>query len=89
MEKNKELIARIDNQLVMKAHYNLSTNEQKLILFLTSRLNTEREDFNIQRVKVKEIEKFLADGDEKRWGSIYERVDMMCSNISSKKNHFT
>ena len=69
----------------MKAHYNLSTNEQKLILFLTSRLDTDREDFNIQRVKIKEIEKFLSEGDTKRWGSIYERVDMMCSNISSKK----
>ena len=84
-KKNKDLVARLDNQLVMKAHYNLSTNEQKLILFLTSRLDTEREDFNIQRVKIKEIEKFLSDGDEKRWGSIYERVDIMCSNITSKK----
>ena len=83
-DKNK-LVARLDNQLVMKAHYNLSTNEQKLVLFLTSRLDTEREDFNVQRVKIKEIEKFFVDGESKRWGSIYERVDMMCNSITDKK----
>lgn len=84
-ENNKNLVARLDNQLVMKAHYNLSTNEQKLILFLVSRINPERADFNVQRVKIKEIEKFFMDDGVKRWGSIYERVDMMCNNIMDKK----
>ena len=86
MSKKKNLIARLDNQLVMKAHYNLSTNEQKLVLFLASRINTEREDFNIQRVKIKEIGEFLMDGQKgKRWGSLYERVDSMCNSITDKK----
>lgn len=85
MKDKSKQIARLDNQLVMKAHYNLSTNEQKLVLFLASRIDTKREDFNIQYVKIKEIEKFFTDDDGKRWGSIYERVDMMCNSITDKK----
>lgn len=85
MRKGKNQVARIDNQLVMKAHYSLSSNEQKLILFLVSKIDADsRDDFNIQRVKIKDIEKFFAE-EGKRWGSIYERVDMMCNNITDKK----
>lgn len=83
--ENKSVVARIDNQLVMKAHYNLSTNEQKLILFLVSKItNPKDDDFNVQRVSIKEIEKFFSK-EGKRWGSIYERVNSMCDKITSKK----
>lgn len=85
MNKKNELVARLDNQLVMRAHYNLSSNEQKLVLFLVSKIDSSREDFNIQRVKVKDIGHFFVNDDKKRWGSIYERVDMMCNNITDKK----
>jgi plasmid replication initiation protein len=84
MKRRKELVARLDNQLVMKAHYNLSTNEQKLILYLVSMIDSNRDDFNVQRVKIKDIERVFA-GDDKRWGTIYERVNGMCDSISSKK----
>ena len=77
------LVARLDNQLVMRAHYNLSSNEQKLILFLVSKIDANQRDFHRQVVKIKEIERFLSN-DGKRWGSIYERVDIMCGNISRK-----
>lgn len=84
MSNKNKLIARLDNQLVMKAHYNLSSNEQKLVLFLVSRIDSQRDDFNIQKVKIKEIENFFTEK-TKRWGSIYERVDSMCDNITDKK----
>lgn len=78
-------IAKIDNQLVFKAHYSLSMNEQKLILFLISNIDPKaRKDFETQKVKIKDIENlFSVKG--KRWGSIYERVDIMCNNITDKK----
>lgn len=86
MEDNlKQQIARLDNQLVMKAHYNLSSNEQKLVLFLASRIDTRMSDFNVQRVKIKEIERFFVSDKNKYYSSIYDKVDAMCDSITSKK----
>lgn len=82
--KTTNKIAKIDNQFVLKSHYSLSANEQKLILFLVSKINPkERTDFTEQEVKIRDIEKALA-GEGKQWNSIYERVDLMCQSIMSK-----
>jgi len=83
--RKKNKIAKIDNQLVLKANYCLSANEQKLILFLISKIDPKTQtDFELQTVKLKDVERIFAD-DDKKWGSIYERMDKMCSNIMDKK----
>jgi len=83
-KSTKRSIAKIDNQFVMKSHYSLSANEQKLILFLVSMIDPKkRENFTEQTAKVTDIKKALSN-DTKHWGTFYDRLDLMCKNIMEK-----
>lgn len=70
-------VAKIHNQFVFNARYQLSAREQKIILFLVSKIDPiQQKSLLSQVVSVRELEKVLK-GDAKRWGGIYnELVDM-------------
>lgn len=83
-EELSKHVASIKNQFIQKAHYRLSSNEQKLIYFLISNIEPKkRNDFHTQTVKVKDLAKIFTSENGVR-GSIYERVNTMCINIASK-----
>lgn len=90
-KKNNSLIATIENEFVMKAHYSLSAVEQKLILYLASRINPlEDKEFHKQIVAIKDLEAIFlgADADTKKWGSVYSYMESVCDNLLSQTIRF-
>lgn len=77
-------VARIDNQFVYNARYNLSARESKIILFLISKIDPVRQKNLIeQTISVKELEQVLK-GDAKRWGGLYKELEGMRSRLMKK-----
>ena len=77
-------LASIKNDLVLKASYDLSSNESKLLMYLIATIDSKNaSDFELRTVKVKDIEKAFSK-EEKKWGSFYKRLDFMCGSIMSK-----
>ena len=77
-------VARIDNQFVYNARYNLSARESKIILFLISKIDPIRQKNLIeQTISVKELEKVLK-GDAKRWGGLYKELEVMRDRLMDK-----
>lgn len=77
-------VARIDNQFVYNARYNLSARESKIILFLISKIDPIRQKNLIeQTISVKELEQVLK-GDAKRWGGLYKELEVMRDRLMDK-----
>jgi len=77
-------IARIDNQFVYNARYQLSARESKVILFLVSKIDPIRQKNLIeQTVSVRELEKVLK-GDAKKWGGLYEELELLRDRLVRK-----
>ena len=77
-------IARIDNQFVYNARYQLSARESKVILFLVSKIDPVRQKNLIeQTVSVRELEKVLK-GDAKKWGGLYEELELLRDRLVRK-----
>ena len=84
MSSSIKSVARIDNQFVYNARYNLSARESKIILFLISRIDPVRQKNLIeQTVSVKELERVLK-GDAKRWGGLYAELEVMRDRLVRK-----
>lgn len=76
-------IASVKNEFLIKASYDLSSNESKLILYLISTINSKNsKDFDLRQVKVKDLKAVFIDN-KKRWGSFHSRLDDMCRSIMS------
>lgn len=77
-------VARIDNQFVYNARYQLSARESKVILFLVSKIDPVRQKNLIeQTVSVRELEQVLK-GDAKKWGGLYEELELLRDRLVRK-----
>jgi len=82
-------IARIDNQFVYNARYQLSAREAKVVLFLISKIDPVRQkNLMEQVVSVKELEMILK-GDAKRWGGIYKELLSLTRRLVKKGIEFS
>jgi len=97
MKKNRKP-ARIENDVLLKAHYQLSAIEQKLLIMLVSRIDEdlitvvkkkedyskiESKDFLKQRIPISEIKKTIW-GKNKRVGDPIKYLDEVCTNFRKK-----
>ena len=85
---SEKRIAKIDNDFIFKAHYALSAVEQKIVLFLASRidpLNDKR--FIKQVVPIKEIDKILWSGG-KKFGNPYAYLQEVVGDLLDRKIFF-
>ena len=85
---SEKRIVKIDNDFIFKAHYALSAVEQKIILFLASRidpLNDKR--FIKQVVPIKDIEKILW-SNGKKFGNPYAYLQEVVEDLLDRKIFF-
>ena len=83
-EKNDKNLASIKNEFVVKAGYDLTRNESKLLMYLIATIDSKNaKDFELRTVKVKELEKVFTN-DDKKWGSFYKRLDRLCRSVMGK-----
>ena len=89
MDSQKNLVASIENEFIMKAHYSLSTVEQKIVLFLASRINTKTDkEFHKQVIPIKELERIFSTDKNIKWGSVYSYLEMICDKLLDKTIKF-
>lgn len=84
---NKDLVARIENTLIFGAKYKLLPREQKIILYLISKIDPRRDRFHEQIVSVKELEQLLKTEGTK-WGGLYEEMKSFKDRIVRKGLEF-
>ena len=83
MPESKELTVVKSNSII-EAKYKLSTNEQKFILYMVSRLNSyDKQDFTLQKLTIKELQQIF-NMESKTWGSIYQRVHGIMQSLNKK-----
>lgn len=88
MEKNENLLARLENSFVFAARYKLNAREQKMLLYLISKLNPKNQsDFHKQAISIAELRDLLT-ADDKRHGSFRERLQESVNNLVSCQIHF-
>lgn len=71
------------NKLV-EAHYRLSLMEQKFILIMASLIEPEDTEFKFYDVKITDLIGILKIEDDKKWGTIYDRMHDMFKSLSKK-----
>lgn len=76
-------VARIQNIFFRNACYQLTAREQKLILFLISKIDARQDRFHAQLISVVEIENIFYPH-TKRYGSIYQDLRTFRENIMKK-----
>ncbi len=82
--RNQYEVARIENDLIYHARYNLKTRDQKVILYLISKLDPRNQkDFEEMTVSIKEIESILKSEKEerKKWGGLHSEMDQMIRRL--------
>ena len=52
IQHTENKVARLENKFIFNAHYRLTANEQKIILFLASNIDPTESDFQKQTVPV-------------------------------------
>jgi len=82
MTNRKTTIARIENEFIFNAQYQLTAREQKVMLYLISNINPLGSSFNIQIIPLKEIKNILI---TKRSGSFYDEMLEFSARISTKQ----
>jgi hypothetical protein len=87
VQHTENKIARLENKFIFNAHYRLTANEQKIILFLASNIDVTQEDFQKQTIPVVILEKIL-NQDGKKWGSLYDRMQDFAGRIIGKHISF-
>ncbi|SHH42490.1 replication initiation protein [Tepidibacter thalassicus] len=80
MEKSLQKNLVTKSNTLIEASYNLSTNEQRIILFLASKIQPTDEEFRLMRFKIKDIIDIL---DVKGKG-IYSELQQATSDLISK-----
>lgn len=89
MQNKKSLIASIENEFIMKAHYSLSAVEQKIVLYLASRINPKVDkEFHKQVIPIKELEKVFLNDKDIKWGSVYSYLETICDKLLDKTIRF-
>ena len=82
----KTTIARIENDLIFNGKYQLTAKEQKVVLFLVSKLNPQSQiSFSPVEVKIRELESIIT---EKRNGSFAKELREFMFRLSSKQISF-
>lgn len=85
--KHERRIAKIENDFIFKAHYALSAVEQKIVLFLASRIDPAKDkEFVKQVVPIKSIEKTLWDGNS--FGNPYAYLQDVVTTLLDRKITF-
>lgn len=74
---NKQLIIRKSNELI-ESRYKLSIYEQRLILFIASKISPEDNDFKNYEIRISELEKMFGLEADK---SIYEKVEQAATGL--------
>ncbi len=88
MEQGENLLARLENSFVFAARYKLNAREQKMLLYLISKLNPKNQsDFHKQAVTIAELKDLLT-ADDKKHGSFRERLQDSVNNLVSCQIHF-
>lgn len=87
VQHTENKVARLENKFIFNAHYRLTANEQKIILFLASNIDVMQEDFQKQTIPVVILEKIL-NQDGKKWGSLYDRMQDFAGRIIGKHISF-
>lgn len=84
----KNLVARIENTLIYGARYKLLPREQKIILYLISKIDALNDDrFHEQVVPVRELENLLK-SDGAKWGGLYKEMVNFTDRIQYKGLRF-
>lgn len=84
----KNLVARIENTLIYGARYKLLPREQKIILYLISKVDALNDDrFHEQTVSVRELEVLLK-RDGSKWGGLYKEMVDFTERIQQKGLRF-
>lgn len=78
----EQTIARIENSFIFNAQYQLSSREQKILLFLISNINPLESNFEVQVIPIKEMKEVLL---AKRSGSFYSEMEDFALRISQKQ----
>jgi plasmid replication initiation protein len=84
---NRDLVARIENTLIFGAKYKLLPREQKIVLYLISKIDPRTDRFHEQIVSVKELEQLLKTEGTK-WGGLYEEMKSFKDRIVRKGLEF-
>ncbi len=88
MEQTENLLARLENSFVFSARYKLNAREQKMLLYLISKLNPKLQtDFHKQAVTIAELKDLLT-ADDKKHGSFRERLQESVNNLVSCQIQF-
>jgi plasmid replication initiation protein len=86
--ENLNLLARLENSFVFSARYKLNAREQKMLLYLISKLNPKLQtDFHKQAVTIAELKDLLT-ADDKKHGSFRERLQESVNNLVSCQINF-
>jgi plasmid replication initiation protein len=80
--------ARIDNQFVFNARYRLPAREQKIILYIISKINPIAEnEFHKQRLSISELKQLLVKEGAK-YGSFYNEIATISETMTNCKITF-
>lgn len=80
--------ARIDNQFVFNARYRLPAREQKIILYLISKINPIKEnEFHKQRLSINELKQLLT-REGTKYGSFYSELATIAETMTNCKITF-
>lgn len=80
-------IARLDNFLIYHGKFKLTAKEQKVVLFLASRINPlKQKRLHAQVVPIKDLKQVMS---KKRGGSFYEEIQQMSSRLVKKGIEFS
>lgn len=80
--------ARIDNQFVFNARYRLPAREQKIILYLISKINPNNEnEFHKQQLSMSELKQLLI-REGTKYGSFYSELATIAETMTSCKITF-
>ncbi len=83
MEESKKYSIVKDDRII-EAKYTLSVSEQKIILFLLSRIEGKDGNLNLYRLKIQDLADFIGIRTE----NYYSRLKTIISNLENKKLHF-
>ncbi len=71
---NNSRIAKIKNTFVEHARYELTSRQQKVLLYLIANLDNRLDDFFYQDIAIKELEAFLKTDTQSKWGDAYSEI---------------
>lgn len=75
-------IARIENNFIFNAQYQLTAREQKIMLFLISNINPQEKNFQVQVISLKDLKAVIM---KNRSGSFYSEMMEFSVRISKKQ----